>query len=226
MNLKSYGKLKHPCADSPLHRPHACTVSRPGPCHCRAGGNCWPSPSCHIVPVWPQPSPPSAPWDPPGAMAPGRSPWETSLLLLKEGREIQTEGVSWNIDIVDIDTMRQWAVVYAKLPQGLRLQKCIKSWCEQRECLQNERLQGEVTLQRKMAHSFRNVYSLARELIKSRILRAQAYLCSKSVLYTILSVSACMFFSLENSNRRFSFHIFYEDLLVIFEYLFYNPKIV
>lgn len=72
------------CIDLPLHRLHVCTASTPAPCHCRAAGNCWPSPSYHNIPVWPRPSPPSAPWGPPGAKALCRSRWATSLLLLEE----------------------------------------------------------------------------------------------------------------------------------------------
>lgn len=78
--------------DSPRRRPRACTVSRPGPCRCRAAGSCWPSPSCHTVPAWQPPSPPSAPWGPPGARAPGRSPGETSLLPLQKAEKHKQSG--------------------------------------------------------------------------------------------------------------------------------------
>lgn len=153
--------------DSPPRRPHACTVSRPGPCRCRAAGNCWPSPSCHTVPVWQQSSPPSAPWGPPGARAPGRSPGETSLLPLQEGREAQAERVHHTSIFPicrgppGIQLAHDWTVIVTK-DSGLDVYAGSVG----------ELIQGGERL-----FSFWNVCSLALELIESRILQP-ARLCS------------------------------------------------
>lgn len=122
--------MKHQSVHSPLHRPRACTVSTLGPCHCRAAGNCWPSPSCHNVPVWPQRSPPSAPRGPPGARAPDRSPPETSRRHLRQSRKIQADGIThrfcrWTVDCCGL----------CSVATGLRLQNFINSWCLYRGCL-------------------------------------------------------------------------------------------
>ncbi len=176
--------------NSPLHRPHACTVSRPGPCHCREAGNCWPSPSCHTVPVWPQPSPPSAPWGPPGARVLDQSPWETSLLLL-EGREIR--GSIKHQYIVDEQRIVE---AYTQLPLGSDC-KNVQSpdvntgsvwiWKASRWSY-TPAATVEVLSPWKIADSFWNVYSLVWEFIERRILLDQhTSLCSTSSLSTMYS---------------------------------------